>query len=137
MTFMRKLIVIGLLAAIGAIAFIERADAAGVKFCASHPDAKKCYAPPRPLVYRPAFLRHDNRFQQDGRRFAPLPGAFAPSPIRCDEIAYDLRSQGFTQVHALSCVGANYIYSAVQDGTQVNITVDKRFGRIRRVYPST
>ena len=162
---MRKLIVLCLLAAIGAVAAITRADAEDrAEYCRNHPTNRDCrdvptMIPSQPQVARPA-PAPDRRQWHDGHQWNDQPNVgvyfnfgagdrLPPQPRygndygygsnyypgQCRDVAFMLRDQGFENVRPLRCSGLRLIFSAWRDGESVTLYVS-RDGRIRRVIPN-
>ena len=160
---MKKFLILCLLAAIGAVAVISRADAAPQNglFCQSHPLAPVCQphpggkppVPPPPHG-NPALHRHggwphfgggpmwfdqgwNNDFgpDQSGGFFGF--GPHLRSTSLCADFAWNLRDQGFELVRPLKCYGKTFTYRARLHGKPVNVNVRRLSGRITSVLPAT
>ena len=161
---MRKLIILCLLVAIGAVAMIQRADAQDrLEYCRNHPTDTDCrnangYATgigPGNQITQPApwqGQRHGgwNR-QPHARDNGPDVGIYfgfsgsepPPSygygsnyyPGQCRDVAFMLRDQGFENVCPVRCSGPRLIFTAWRDGERVTLYVT-RDGRIRRIIPN-
>ncbi len=135
---MKKLMVFGLLAAIGAVAFIGRADAAGMHdFCRVNPTAPQCQHPHPP---GPHFGHGYNRWRgQDGVFFGfgqPFPPRYVPNQGLCQDIANSLSDQGYRNVRALRCAGRYYIFGVWRNGQRLNLYITPYDGRIRKITPA-
>ncbi len=133
---MKKLMVIGLLAAIGAVALIGRADAASQRdFCRANPSAPQCQGhPPRPPG------PHFNHWRgRDGVFFGfgqPFPPRFVPNQGLCQDLAIELGDQGYSHVQPLRCSGRYYIFKVWRNGQRLNIYISPIDGRVRKITPA-
>ena len=153
---MRKLIVLCLLVAIGAVAMIQRADAGpNTPFkCKDRPGQAECpnIPPPQPQIGMPSPEKNPHGWQGNNRwrnhshtglYFGLDVGEPPPRygygsnyyPGQCRDVAFMLRDQGFENVRPLRCSGPRLIFSAWRDGESVTLYVS-RDGRIRRIIPN-
>ncbi len=142
---MKNLIVVCLLAAIGAVLWIERADAQAMGACFTRNGITRCRPsprPPGPPVGPQEWRRHHHPVMPFPPRWrgpsyvappAPPPLAFNSS---CVDLAQRLIAQGYNNVEMLSCAGRTYIYRAWRGGQRLTVYVSSRSGRIRRIAPA-
>ena len=159
---MKKLIVICMLAAIGAVTMIERSYAAG--------EGRSCDVtntcqpgqggvPPLPQQQQPGQPQNQGNWQGGGNwnhhhnyggvqpyfgfqyngdpnyDQGPDPYYDRPQPAysRCSDLSEMLRERGYRNVHAIDCAGPSFVYRAIRAGRPVVVTVSARSGTIRSV----
>jgi hypothetical protein len=149
---MKKLMIVGLVAAIGAVALIGRAEAAGsADFCHTRGAMGQCIDPTPPASGGPGTGPSPHHWRQPGHNFrhnhwrgqngfffgfgAPLP-PFVQDRGLCQDIALQLQDQGFNHLRPLKCSGRTYIYSAWRNGKKLNLYVTAFNGRIRKITPA-
>jgi hypothetical protein len=161
-SIMRKLIIIALVAAIGAVAMIQHASAQHSPFCLDmqgQPCDKGNQNPPNPPPPQPpgpwhqppggnGSWNHHHPHQDGGPNigiFLGLGSGEVPYPPtygggyylgQCRNIAFDLRDQGFERVRPIRCTGPRLVFSAWRDGDKLILYVN-RWGRILRIIPAS
>lgn len=156
---MKKLVIVCLLAAIGAVTFIVKSEARSIQeFCMQNSDLPECLPyvarlhrePPMPP---PPFAGQDpqpqSNFQQgfDGKNRDGVIarhrdgldlqfGVGNPVTNRCTEFSQRLSQQGWRNVRALRCTGPSFVYNAWRDGQSMTLLLAPNSGRIRKIIPS-
>lgn len=149
---MKKFIIIGLLAAIGAVTFVAQANAAG-RYCMYNPDDPICqdyydngenngYQPPPydgygqdDNGYNPPPRPHD--YSNNGYDQGPVLSLHFGSSSRysCNTLASSLRRSGFHRIRPVDCAGREFAFLATRDGQRLRIVMLSRTGRIKTIRP--
>jgi hypothetical protein len=156
---MKHLLIAGLLAAIGAVALVGPAHAAG-KYCISHPDDPDCYDqggntdngyPQPPQRHHShdngqndqgdqgddGYDQGDNGYDQGGDGYNQGGDGFNPRHrpgdrlvSRCAAIGQSLRRYGYRHIRPLDCGGSNFKYEAFRGYQRFIVKMKSSNGRI-------
>jgi hypothetical protein len=136
---MKHFLIVGLLAAIGAVALAGTSHAAS-RYCYYNPDDPDCFdqggydpvpPPPPPRIYQPDY---GNDQYDDGydEQYAPPPRPRPPvyQASRCERVGQSLRRYGYRNIRPLNCGGKNYKFEAFRGGGRFFVKVRASSGRI-------
>ena len=132
---MKRLMIAGLLAAIGAVAFAGQSPA-GNRYCSYYPEDPNCYE----ALY--GAEGNANGVSEGGIDDEEFEGAnrdnFHQAPPRpmvqlvksCESVGRELRQFGYRQVRAVECGGKNYKFVAYLGYQRFLVKVNSRSGAI-------
>ena len=141
---MKHFLIVGLIAAIGAVALVGTAHA-GSKYCYYNPDDPDCYnqggyddggdpfppppPPPRRRPPPPPQFYGDDQYDQGDDGFYTRP---RPRPVvsRCTSVGQTLRRYGYRHIRPVECGGKNYKYEAFRGYQRYLVKVKASSGRI-------
>lgn len=142
---MKKILIAGLLAAIGTVAFVGTSQAAS-KYCIYNPEDPACHEMRgEGPDYQDNGRRHGNgypgygydegrgsyaggeEFGYDGRRLHDKRLRRVGS---CEAVGRTLRDYGYRRIRALECGGKNYKYVAFRGYQRYLVKVSRRSGQI-------
>jgi hypothetical protein len=136
---MKYVMIAGLLAAIGAVAFAGQSHA-GNRYCSYYPEDPNCYG----ALYGQESYGQGGSYQEprqdyddeefDGANddnYYQAPLQLKAQPVKsCQSVGRELRQFGYRNVRALECGGRNYRYVAYLGYQRFMVKVNSRSGAI-------
>jgi hypothetical protein len=126
---MKFLLIAGLLAAFGSVAFASH-SVAGNRYCSYYPEDPNCYE----ALYGQGGVYHephadtaDQEFEDGNFYFEP---ALEPLVSSCEGVGRELRKFGYRNVRPVECGGSNYKYVAYLGYQRYLLKVNSRNGAI-------
>jgi hypothetical protein len=136
---MKYVMIAGLLAAIGAVAFAGQSHA-GNRYCSYYPEDPNCYG----ALYGQESYGQSGAYQDprqdydddefngaDDNNYYQVPLQLKAQPVKsCQSVGRELRQFGYRNVRALECGGRNYRYVAYLGYQRFMVKVNSRSGAI-------
>jgi hypothetical protein len=136
---MKYVMIAGLLAAIGAVAFAGQSHA-GNRYCSYYPEDPNCYG----ALYGQESYGQSGAYQDprqdydddefngaDDNNHYQVPLQLKAQPVKsCQSVGRELRQFGYRNVRALECGGRNYRYVAYLGYQRFMVKVNSRSGAI-------